>query len=257
MRESFTYLFKDNKWVIKFLAIFIFICAYTYGGHFYITTNRSSEFVLPFVYWLPMALGCLITYIIASGYKILCVTAFQIPKNNCIVPPLNLKSAFKTGFKYLLAWGLFNLCCLIFIAISGLITGLSIFTNVTFARICIVTFMIILLFYWIYIIITEFGSIYMYAKKPDIYNFFRIKELFSGILSHKKQYFIALGWNILLYLLILLFYWILNYLFIYKLKPLTALFINTLIMSSFGTYKFFVSNMLAAKSLENCQTDGE
>ncbi len=258
MLNSFTYIFKDNKWLIKFITAFIFIGIFTYGSHFYLIQNRNSEYVLPLTFWLPMALGCLISYIIVSGYKIVCVKAYQATKINYIAPFLRLKMDFKIGFKYLCAFVLFHFCCNFVLAILGIMVGLSfaIYNKILVNILCSVLLLIFVL-YIIYWTIAELGYIYMYAENPSFLTFFRIKELFSNIGKNKKQYFTTLGLNILLCFAVILFYILINYFFTYKLNGIGALLINTSIVTLAGTYKFFVSNMLAAKSLEPKQSDEE
>ncbi len=251
MRECFTYLFKDNKWIVKFLTVFVFICIFTYGSHFYLVQNRNSEFILPFVFWLPMAIGCLISYIIVSGYRIANIKVFQEIPDNSVIPYMNLKNNLKTGFKYICAFVLFHLCWQILLAVLGIMTGLSFATyNKIIINTCAILFLLVSATYLIYWILTEFGYVYMYTENPSYLNFFKIKELFSKIWNHKKQYFLAVGCNILMFVLIMTIYGTANYFMLYKLNPLAMLIINTLLMTTMATYKFFVCNMLIAKSLK-------
>lgn len=258
MRESFTYLFKDNKWLIKFLTVFIFIGIFTYGSHFYLVQNRNSEFVLPFRFWFPMAIGCLASYIILFGYKIINVKAFQVTNTNKIIPFMKLATDFKTGFKYACALAMFHFCWYFLLAVFGLMVGFSFVTQnkflITFSGSLMLLTFVSYITYWL---ISEFGYIYMFAKNPSFLTFFKIKELFSGIWNHKKQYFIALGLNILLSISVFGLYILINYLLICKLNAIAALLINTIIMAVAGTYKFFVSNMLISKSLEENPSSGD
>lgn len=258
MRESFTYLFKDNKWLIKYLTVFVFIGIFTYGSHFYLVQNQNSEFILPFRFWLPMAIGCLISYIIVLGYRIANIKVFQDLPDNTVLPYINLKANFKTGFKYLCAFVLFHLCWQVLLAFFGIMTGLSFATyNKTLINTCGILFILIFATYLIYWILTEFGYVYMYTENPSFLNFFKIKELFSKIWNHKKQYFIAVGCNILLFLLIMTIYGAVNYFLLLTFNPLVMLLINTLLMAIMATYKFFVCNMLIAKSLKDNESEGE
>lgn len=258
MLNSFTYIFKDNKWLIKFLTVFVFIGIFTYGSHFYLVQNRNSEFLLPFRFWFPMAIGCLVSYIILFGYKIINVKAFQVTKTNKIVPFMRLTMDFKTGFKYTCAFAMFHLCWNFLLAVFGIMFGLSITTYnkvlITFTGSLMLLTFVSYITYWL---ISEFGYIYMFAENPSLFTFFKIKELFSNIWNHKKQYFTALGLNILLCLVVLGFYMLINCFFTYNLNEICALLVNTIIVTIAGTYKFFVSNMLISKSLEENQSSGE
>ena len=258
MLNSFTYIFKDNKWLIKFITAFIFIGIFTYGSHFYLVQNRNSEFILSFRFWFPMAIGCLVSYIILFGYKIINVKAFQVTKTNKIVPFMRLAMDFKTGFKYACALAMFHLCWHFLLAVFGLITGLSFGTQNKFLiTLCCSLMLLTFVSYIVYWLISEFGYIYMFAENPSFLTFFKIKELFSNIWNHKKQYFTALGLNILLCIAVLGFYMLINYFLMYNLNEIGALLVNTIIVTSAGTYKFFVSNMLISKSLEENQSSGE
>lgn len=253
MKESFTYLFKDNKWLIKFLTVFLFITIATYGGHFYSILSKNSEFVLPFKYWIPMTLGCAISYIITAGYKIICVKAFQVAKTNRIAPFVRLKIDFIVGFKYLCASGLFHICCSIIIAIFCFMTGLSMALpgeRVLMMNVCSTLMLLSIVIYVVYWALTELGYVYMYAENPCFLNFFKIKQLTSCIFKHKKQYFSAVGYNIIINIFIFFSFLLINCLFLYKASSIKALVINTLLMSIIGTYKLFITNMLIAKSLE-------
>ena len=258
MRESFTYLFKDNKWLIKFLTVFVFIGVFTYGSHFYLVRSRNAEFLLPFAFWLPMAIGCLISYIIVLGYRIANIKVFQDLPDNIVLPYINLKANLKAGFKYFCAFVLFHLCWQILLAVCGIMTGLSFATyNRIFINTCCILFLLVSATYLIYWILTEFGYVYMYSENPSFLNFFKFKELFSKIRNHKKQYFLAVGCNILLFLLIMTIYGTINYFLLLLLNPLLMLLINTVLMAIMATYKFFVCNMLIAKSLKDNQSEGE
>ena len=253
MRESFTYLFKDNKWLKIFSIIFIFITAITYNNNFYILHNKNNEFVMPLWFLIPLAIGCLIFYLIITGYKITTIKSFQDQTSNYILPLLNLKSNLKIGFKYICAYYLFSTCCLLIIAIFGLIYGLAstLTDNSCIRFIMAVPLYISLILYVAYMIVSEFAYIYMFAKSPSYMNFFKFAMLFKYIRKNIKTYFIAFCYYLVLCFILAIITKYVNSLSLFSIGLGGKLLLSSVIISIFETYKFFVTNMLVVKSIEH------
>lgn len=247
MKESFTYIFKDNKWKIKSFIYFLFAIVIVCSKMITINPNNKDQILVAPAFALIMFILCLIVWTITAGYQIANVRAFQEQNSNYVIPYVNLKNNFILGLRYWAAYWLFNLPCLLIITILGFIAGLFMMSKMhMLSSIVAVICGIFVLFYVLYILLFSMGYYYMFAKEPKFNTFYRIKTLFGYISKCPKRYFLSVLCNVGLGIVLAFLAVLITSDLI---KNPAGLVIIPIAMSAFLTYSFFVANMLTAKSI--------
>lgn len=196
MKEAFTYMFKDNKFWNKFFILSIFAFIYTFCST---VLTCSIKYDLH-VYILSLIV--LVCYILIEGHRISVIGALQGKSTELkVLPYVNLKNNFVTGFKYTVAVILFSIPLFSIIAACGYtsVFSMTIGTPIRHTTMYIVTiysvFMVLtLLFTLISALLINFvipSALIIFTKTKSVWNFYKFEEMLKIIKSNKKNYIIA------------------------------------------------------------------
>lgn len=242
MKEAFTYMFKDNKFMQK---------ALTYLGMVFVA-NIAIMFSKMFApgcqnctpepkYYLCAILGALLM-IIPQGYVVSCIKSFIDQKENIVIPFLNLKKNFVDGFKYCLSililslvFGLSMGVMTLVIAIIASITGLK-FLIVILGLVFFVL-LILLMFYTV-------AFIWIFANKCWVTSFLKWKKAVELVSKNKKSYWMAFGFLLAIGIVTGL---------ISALLPaanVVSVIVSAFIMALITSYTMFAWTYIAAKSIK-------
>jgi len=228
VREAFTYMFKDNKFLEKGFIYYIFAFLEMLFALFLqtLSQNRNIQGLLYF-----SLLGLFIT-IILIGYRVKCIKALTIQNNNYLLPFFEVGNCIKLGIKAFLA---------------------IIFASLVWGLLCIIPFVNIIIILLAFIFFGYFFMAYdwIFSNTEGLNSFLRIKLAWKLIAYAKGNYFKSFIMNIVAAILCeipaILLYVLLN---LSLPHGMSVNIFKTLFMAIFATYQTFISVYIVAKSIK-------
>lgn len=242
MKEVFTYMFKDNKFIQKAAIYYVFLLTGTFCTNYAnILLKAGGKPVLYLVY-----LAGILLLLVPYGYVVSCVKALIEQKENYILPMFNIKNSFVISIKYILA---LSVLCLVFalimaivvfiIALIGSILNAKLLAIVLLNSV-IISAILLLIFY-------SLALNWIFANTRAITSFLQVRKAHSLIKQDYPRYWKSLG----LFLVVGLLSGATS-LSITKTASdmnLFAVICVSLITSLIATYMAFVMSMVNAKSI--------
>lgn len=249
MKEAFTYMFKDNKYLEK---------AGVYAGLVLLANlllNYSQTMNSSGIGLLLLLLGYLALFI-PSGYGISCIKAIFTQDENIILPAINIKKNFILGFKIFVAGILLGLAiggillavCIIF-GIIGALTIPKDYGTEVIGLIFLIPFLILAFTIIIVYLVYGLAMSVIFAKKEFYTTFFKFDMANQLISQNPGKYFSSVGIYVLVFIAVI----IVNTVPGIVLNNLSS--IGTIILSAIqavvGAYTIFVFAYITAKSTQS------
>ena len=227
MLKSFTYMFKDNKFIQKAFMFFIF----TLIGLFCTNYANITAKVSPQPELLLITLIGMIMQIFPGGYAVSCIKALTEQKENYILPMFNLKSVFVIGFRNGIAA---LILCLVLIGIYGLIAG--IFAIITMLPLPLTIILVILLtvLSFIPLLALLFYGLalnWIFANTQALTSFLQFQKAHALIKQDWRRYLKAFGLMLAISVIITIFCSVLHFLCINTVGIFIVIFIQVLLAS--------------------------
>ncbi len=244
IKEAFTYMFKDNKFLQKafvyFLITFIGQFAIQYATNTLIPTQAKSFNI---EYYAFLLLGTVIMFI-PQGYYISCIRALKEQQANLVLPYFNFINNFKQGFK-------FNISLWLLCILGG---GVLIFACVIGAMLAIASKIIAMIFFILAIVVTIIFmlAVFIYAialttifaNTDSWLSFFKFKEATKIIAENTSKYMLALGITIAMTVLSGI---IVSVCHLININSIGLSAIITLLTAILASYTVFVFSYILAK----------
>ena len=226
MKQAFCYMFKDNKFYQKYLYYFILmsICTFLLTYSDYKANAQLFSIQTP----LMKILGTLILTI-PTGYSYSCIKALISQKENFILPAVNLKKNFVTGFKFDLATLLICLPFLLIFLVLAIIFPLLV--------ICLL----------LVIVAYSLSFRYIFANTESITTFFQFKTSIKLVNNSGFKYWLGL-------LIIIILETISGVISTQLFKITHSLLytaVTAIISSIIASYVMFVNAYITAKAIKN------
>ena len=254
MKAAFQYMFNDNKFWQKAGIYFIFAILTTFFKQFF-ALQKAGKIFLSLPAHIVIGIFSILASLIVIGYQIKNIKAIvEQNSDNIVIPFLSLKKDLFTGFKYSCAYLLLMIPALViplgFLCMAGLSSLLPksspIWIFLTIYSIAIIAFIIFILFFAYF----SPGYMYMFTQDDKWTVFYNFKQLFKNTLT--KQYFLAILCLLGASIVYNSIYWLTS--FVYKYIAIApSIIIQVVIASVIGTYVFFFSNYIIAKSVKSVE----
>lgn len=253
MKEAFTYMFKDNKFWLKGL---IYLCLIFIAN---LLLNYAQTLLPPcpkcapppsWNYWVCFISGTILN-LIPVGYMFSCVKTIIDSEDTPVLPYINPFGDLLKGLKYTIAMLIFLLPLLVITIIIEF--GISAILQGTLAGlICTRVFLLAVIIFTASIFM---GYNNMFARENSLLTFYKFKQLFSGIGSGKKRYFVNLGMLFVVFFLnMTLEMGFGRAAALANLDTFAGLITVGLLSAITGTYAIFIICHLTARSIENKET---
>lgn len=173
MKEAFYYMFKDDKFLTKYMMIFLLI----------LLPFILSIYVKIKIIKIILLIVFMSIYLILSGYWINCVKAVTDQSNNIVLPFINIKNNIWTGLRWIFAELIFGIIALGVLILLGFLSTLPLMKFILIPVVCVA-------FILFYVLTNAFT--WIFANKNDIYAYLRLSEAIKYLNFNKKAYFIIL-----------------------------------------------------------------
>lgn len=241
MRELFTYMFKDNKFVTKASMYFLFVLSGTFCLNYASALAKTGAAPASL---LLLILGAILMFI-PYGYVMSCVKALTEQRENYVLPRFNIKSNFVIGFKYSVSIFIvslvFGTVTVIAAFIIGLIAGIlkaKVLAAVLFTSVIVIS-MLLFIFYTL-------ALNWIFANTHAITSFLQFKKAHALIKQDYPRYWKGLGLMLLINFVIAV---AAGFVLSIAGTNIIAVFIATLIAALVSSYVVFVNTMINAKSI--------
>ncbi len=193
IKEAFTYMFKDNKFLQKAFVYFLFAFIANFFIQYASTTLMpTQENPFNIEYYAFLLLGTVLMFI-PQGYYVSCVRALKEQQENLVLPYFNLINNFKQGFKFNVSiW----LLCIAFCAISIVAFIIGGLLSVASKILAMIVFILVAITAIIFALAVCFYAIALtkiFTNTNSWLSFFKFKEATKIIANNTSNYMLAIG----------------------------------------------------------------
>ena len=191
MKNSFNYMFFDNRFYKKVFLFLIYTILLVYCSIFSLTGCNNTT-TLNFLSYIVITLIVIFGYSIFEGYKIAVIKSINISNENIqVLPMLNIKKDFIIGIKFLISFLIFSIPFICIIGAFGFTVGFATILNMPNLLIYTssILFVLSMFAYIFYLICFLPATIAIFAETNSIWSFYKFEEIFKLVFFNKKIYF--------------------------------------------------------------------